>query len=249
MKEAIANILLSAAKLPGYRIHPYETYARLKIFGVNNINHPKDLFDADVKMLTKAARAFAETHCRKLAAIGFGTGLPGGPAGVAAGVTIELEEYLRRVFLLSQEIGHVYGIIPMPFVDTVNENTSEYYADVQAEILKAILIGMGIGGITMTVSEIAKLVAAKEAKEIAVKKISNKIITELAKQIAKKLGVRLTQGQMSRRALRIIPVLGGGVNAVFCYTGMKVIGNRMIDTFEKEHKSVRRTVRKYWKDK
>ena len=27
----------------------------------------------------------------------------------------------------------------------------------------------------------------------------------------------------------------GGGNAVFCYAGMKVIGNRMIDTFEKEH--------------
>ena len=137
MKEAIANILLSAAKLPGYRIHPCETYARLKIFGVDEINHPKDLFDADVKMLTKAARAFAETHCRKLAAIGFGTGLPGGPAGVAAGVTIDLEEYLRRVFLIFQEIGHVYGIIPMPFVDTVNENTSEYYADVQSRNIES----------------------------------------------------------------------------------------------------------------
>ena len=88
-------------------------------------------------------------------------------------MTIDLEEYLRRVFLISQEIRHVDGIIPMPFVDTINENLSEYYAAVQAEILRAVMIGFGIGRITMTISEIAKLVAAKEAKEIAVKKISS----------------------------------------------------------------------------
>ncbi len=246
MEEKVANIILAAAKLPGYKIHPYETYARLNIFGINDINHPKDLFKADVRMLTAAAKSFAKTHYRKLGAIGFGTGLPGGPWGAAAGVTIDLEEYLRRVFLMTQEIGHVYGVIPPAFVDNVNKNTDEYFAEVQAEILKAIMIGLGISGVSMTITEIAKLIATKETKEIIAQKISNQIITWLVKQIARRLGIQLTKRQISQGVLRFIPIWGGFINAAFCYKSMQLIGNNLINAFEMEHNSVRETVLKYW---
>ena len=170
MEEKIANIILSAAKLPGYKIHPYETYAKLKLIGFNDIEHPKDLFKSDIQMLKEAAKSFAGKHSIKLGATGFATALPGGPWGMAAGVTTDLEEYLRRVFLISQEIGHVYGLIPMPFADSVNEDIDEYYAAAQKEILKAILIGVGLGGVSMGIGETAKRLAKKEAEGILLKK-------------------------------------------------------------------------------
>ncbi len=249
MEEKIANIILSAAKLPGYKIHPYETYARLKIFGINDIDHPKDLYKADIQMLTDAAKSFAGKHSIKLGATGFATGLPGGPWGMAAGVTADLEEYLRRVFRIAQEIGHVYGLIPMPFVDSVNEDVDEYYSAAQKEILKAILIGVGLGGVSMGIAETAKRIARKEAEGILSKKISDKLITQLANRIARILGGNLTQEQISVRALKFIPILGGVLNSFFCYKSLQFVGNNLINNFEKEHNSVRKNVLKYWQNK
>jgi len=50
---------------------------------------------------------------------GFVAGVPAGLWGVTAGTVIDLEEYVRRLFLMAQQIGHIYGLIPNPFSEGV----------------------------------------------------------------------------------------------------------------------------------
>ncbi len=249
MEEKIGKIILAAKNLPGYKIHPLETYTKLKSYGINDVTHPKNLFNQDIDIITKAARSIVAKHRIRLAATGFISGLPGGPWGIAGGTVADLEEYIRRMFLLAQEVGHVYGLIPIPYVETISDDAEEYFDTVQEEVFKAILIGLGIGGFSMAATQLSKFVAEKEAKEILARKISQKVLTELAKRIARVLGIQLSKRQISRIVLRAIPILGGGFNATICYYSLKALGNNLIKHFREDHLSIKESVMSHWEKK
>jgi len=242
MEENVASLILSASKMPGYKRHPYDTYAQIKkVHGIANIQHPQDVYGIDINILRKTAQGIIGDHQRWFAATGFAAGLPGGPIAVATAV-VDIEEYLRRIFLLSQEIGHVYGLIPNPFSEKVDDDIDIYFETVKEEILKAMLIGLGAGGFTIGVAEVAKMLAEKEAKDIVAKKINDKVITQLVKEIAKFLGKKVTKDQIAKGVLKFVPIVGGGINAVGNYNAIGYIGENLIESFEKEHNSVKSRV-------
>ena len=95
--------------------------------GIAGINHPKDLFDQDIKQLRMVAENLIGGHKRWGAGVGFAAGAPGGIVGFVGGTAIDLEEYLRRLFRLAQEVGQVYGLIPNPFTESIDDSMHNYF--------------------------------------------------------------------------------------------------------------------------
>ena len=248
MDEKISAVVQYIGKLPYVKVHPNETYAQLSLLGINDVQHPKDLYKYEPALLSKYAKTFIEKERIKLAGVAFGTGLPGGAASITGGVLLDMEEYVRRIFILAQKVGHTFGIIPIPFVKFIPENIEDYFDSVHEEILKAILLGFGTAGISMGIAQISKLLAEKEAKEIIHRKISEKAITELSINVAKVLGKEISKKSISRATGRIIPIIGGAVNATFAYFALKKIGNNLVKNMMKEHVEVRPNVIYYWKE-
>lgn len=245
--EPIIDIILSAGKLPGYKKHPLDTYDYMqKTCAITGLKHPKDIYNIDIKILLMSAEKIVVKHKREYALSGFAAGLPGGPWGMAAGNAIDLEEYLRGLFVLSQEIGHVYGIIPNPFIADISHSVDEYFESVKEQILKSILIGLGVGGVSIGITEIAELIAEKESEEILREKVSEKIVTELAKNIGKAIGVKVTTSGVSKLVSRAIPIIGGLVNAYFNYKAVELIGNNLIKNFKREHLKNKPRVKEFW---
>ena len=248
MDEKIPAVVRYVGKLPYAKVHPDETYAQLSLLGMNDVKHPKDLYKYDPALLSKYAKSFIEKERIKLAGIAFGTGLPGGPVSIAGGVLLDMEEYVRRIFILAQKVGHTFGIIPIPFVKDIPVNIEDYFDSVHEEILKAILMGFGTAGISMGIAQFSKHLAEKEAKGIIHEKTSEKAITELSKNVANALGKEVTKKSIGRTTGRVIPIVGGAINATFAYFALKKIGNNLVKNMMKEHMEVKPNVIYYWAD-
>ena len=248
MNEKISAVVRYIGKLPYAKVHPDETYAQLSLMGMNDVKHPRDLYKQDPALLSKFAKTFIAKERIKLAGIAFGTGLPGGPISITGGVLLDMEEYVRRVFVLAQKIGHTFGVIPIPFVKFIPENIEDYFESVHEEILKAVLLGFGTAGVSMGIAQFGKFLAEKEAKEIIHKKISEKAIAELSINVAKVLGKELTKKSISRSIGRIIPIVGGAVNAIFAYFALKKIGDNLVKNMMNEHLEVKPNVIYFWEE-
>jgi uncharacterized protein (DUF697 family) len=213
---------------------------------MNDVKHPRDLYKYDPDLLSKYAKKFIAKERIKLAGLAFGTGLPGGPVSITGGTLLDIEEYIRRIFILAQRIGHTFGVIPIPFVNSIPDSIEDYFDSVHEEILKAVLLGFGTAGISMGISQVSKFLAEKEAKEFIQRKISEKAIAELSKNVAKVLGKEISKESISRTAGRIIPVVGGAINATFAYFALKKIGNNLVKNMMKEHMEIKPNVIYYW---
>ena len=161
---------------------------------------------------------------------------------------MDMEEYVRRIFILAQKVGHTFGIIPIPFVKYIPDSIEDYFDSVHEEILKVVLLGFGTAGISMGIAQFSKLLAEREAKEIIHRKISEKSVTELSKNVAKVLGKEVTKKSISRTTGRIIPIVGGAINATFAYLSLKKIGDNLVKNMMKEHIEVKPNVMYYWKE-
>jgi hypothetical protein len=248
MDEKISAVVQYIGKLPYAKVHPDETYAQLSLLGINDVKHPKDLYKYDPALLSKCAKTFIEKERIKLAGIAFGTGLPGGAVSITGGILLDMEEYVRRIFILAQKVGHTFGIIPIPFVKYIPDSIEDYFDSVHEEILKVVLLGFGTAGISMGIAQFSKLLAEREAKEIIHRKISEKSVTELSKNVAKVLGKEVTKKSISRTTGRIIPIVGGAINATFAYLSLKKIGDNLVKNMMKEHIEVKPNVMYYWKE-
>lgn len=248
MDEKISTVVQYIGKLPYAKVHPDETYAQLSLLGINDIRHPRDLYTYDPALLSKCAKTFIEKERIKLAGIAFGTGLSGGAVSITGGVLLDMEEYVRRIFILAQKVGHTFGIIPIPFVKYIPDNIEDYFDSVHEEILKVVLLAFGTAGISMGIAQFSKLLAEREMKEIIHRKISEKSVTELSKNVAKVLGKEVTKKSIRRTTGRIIPIVGGAINATFAYLSLKKIGDDIVKNMMKEHLEVKPNVIYYWKE-
>ena len=248
MVEKISSVVQYIGKLPYAKVHPNETYAQLSLLGVSDVKHPKDLYKYDPALLSKYAKIFIAKERIKLAGIAFGTGIPGGPVSITGGALLDMEEYVRRIFILAQKVGHTFGVIPIPFVKLIPDSIEDYFDSVHEEILKAVLLGLGTAGISMGISQFSKLLVEKEVTGIIQRKINEKVIVELSNNVAKALGKEVTKKSISRTAGRIIPIVGGAINATFAYFALKKIGNNLVKNMMKEHIEVKPHVIYYWQD-
>ena len=223
MEKFITKLLETAYKLPGYKINPFEIWAKIgKLSGVT-IKHPRDTYRVDEFILDIVAHDFIASERNRLTLTGFVSGLPGGLVSII-GTNFDVEEYVRTLYRLAQALGYIYGILPNPIVD---EFSFKYDNFIVSEILKIMALGLGVGGVSTFCVKGAKKLAEKEAKDILRKRVSEKVITKLAKEIAKHLGIRLTKATISKTILRIVPVLGGVVSGTLNYFSVEEIGKSL----------------------
>jgi len=240
IENQVADIVLKAGSLPGFRVHPQETYSLISTkYGLSNISTPRDLYQIHSDRLKFIADELISSEKKKLAMIGFATGLPGGVVGITAGTVVDLSAYIRTAFVLSQRVAHVYGVIPNPYVDEIESDPELYFESAKEAIFKSVLIGLGAGLGGKLVTEVSQTVAKNVAKTIVRKPIQEVAITQLAKQIGKVVGKNFTKQGISKVAGKAIPILGGVVGASINWAAMRMMGNRLINELSTEHQRLR----------
>lgn len=243
IESVTVELLTKAHNSPGWGVHVLDTYEEFSRFSGINITQPKDLYiKVNEALIEKFIDKRIESYKLKVTLIGGGTGILGGPVGVA-GFIVDLEEYLRAIYNLSQEIGYVYGILPNPFsFEKIESDRKLFFESISKDTLKAMAIGLGASSVSFVSKEIFKAIAKKEAKEILNKKISEKLITQLAKEVGKLLGKQLTKKAISQGALRFIPIIGGVVAGAINYKSFEMVGKNLKEGLKKEREILKEII-------
>ncbi|WP_456419169.1 hypothetical protein [Thermovibrio sp.] len=242
--KVIEDGLLNAYKLPLYQVEPFEVWGKLSRAAKSLVSHSIDTYGIHEGIIDDLAQHYIDGAQKHLAMIGM-TGGVGGPVGIAT-MVLDIEEYVRVLYRLAQELGYLYGVLPSPLVpkeEIATLSSEDYMYTIREDILKIIALGSGVGGISLAIREVAKQIAQKEAKEILRKKISDKVITQLAKQIAKILGVKLTKKTISKTILRIVPIVGGIVSAGINYYAIGELGRSMQNAIKRERERYRQILK------
>ncbi|WP_147803715.1 hypothetical protein [Alkalicoccus halolimnae] len=231
----ISNVIVKAGKLPGYKMHPYETYRRLnKDSGVDKLQHPREIYYIDQKKLDKAADKAITKHKQRFAATGAAVGAPGGPVAMFGGAVIDVEEYVRRMFLLTQELGHIYGVLPNPFTYEETGSYDDYFDSIQHDLLKMMLLGLGGSGVS-----IDTLDKKDDADKKEPAKVDEEVMYKVAVKIADIVGKKKMKKHAAKMMGRSVPLVGGGINGTLNYYFLNQLGKNTKKHLKKEHEEVR----------
>lgn len=136
-------------------------------------------------------------------------GLPGGLA-MAATIPMDLAQYTAHLFRVAQKLSYLYG---WPDLNAPNKGLGE--DDETNAMLTWMLIGAAIGvqGAGKAVTTVAEKIAAKYASQAAKKTVPlffEKVVGfGLAKEIAKKVGIKLSKQAFAKGMSKAVPIIGG----------------------------------------
>ncbi|MGM0597031.1 MAG: hypothetical protein ACQES9_08345 [Myxococcota bacterium] len=201
-------MLEKALRMPGVRVNR-ENYLRK--------NLSKCVSDEQVEVAIKTTPAEAEIdkdvlktlanaavlfHKRTVSGLSFLSGLPGGPIQFGA-IPADLIQFIWHTLVISQKLAYLYGwpqIISME--QSIDDNTLN---------IMTLFLGVMFGQ-SLAVEGIRKLsihMSRQAAVKLPRKALTKYGVYNLAKKVAKYLGIRLTKKSFARAASRFIPIIGG----------------------------------------
>lgn len=223
IENHLVQIFEVAHKLPGWGVRRFEVYKNFEAISGITINNQLDL----LKLSDEKIDYFIEKRINKyrlwVSSIGVASGIPGGAIGVLGAIG-DIEEYMRNMYNLTQEIMYIYGILPKPFQEQANiqaEYEESFLEFINQETLRGIAIGFGMSSVATLGKNVILAIGKKEAKDILQKSVKDKLITKLSKEIAKKLGQKMTKQMISNAIVKAVPIVGGlftgGMNYISFY--------------------------------
>ena len=205
------NVLKAAVKMPGANVDR-DIYLRkeLKVYYDDttvNTAIENSVIEAriDRKILDKIADGAINYHTGIVTGLSFAAGLPGGLA-IAATIPADLAQFYWHVIVVSQKLAYIYGW-PDLFED--GEKPSDEFL-----MQMSLFIGVmsGAKGAVGAVQAISKAFAAQVEKRLPQYALTKVGVYNVAKQVAKWLGVRMTKATFAKGVAKAIPVLGGVVS-------------------------------------
>ncbi len=173
------------------------------------------------KIIDDIAQSCISWQTVQVSMISFAAGLPGG-WWMAGTIPTDLAQFYWHTIQLIQKLIYLYGW-PELFDEIEN--------DVDDETLLKITIFVGVmfgaSAAAKVVSELAEKLSLEASIRLPRKALTKYGIYNLAKQISKWIGVRLTKTTFSEAISKLVPILGGIVSGGISYFSMKKMGKRL----------------------
>jgi hypothetical protein len=171
----------------------------------------------------KLAESCIRRHVVLVSSISFAVGLPGG-WWIAGTIPADLAQFYWHAVVLSQKLAYLYG-----WPDVLEEQSG---IDDETILRITLFIGvmMGVNGANRVLAELAERIAMEVARRLPREALTKYGMFNLAKQIGKWIGLRITKSSFARGISRVIPIFGGVVSAAVSSAMMIPMANRL-----KEH--------------
>lgn len=200
------NVLKAALKIPGARVNRNDFLKKelSKHYNDSVVNEVLRNGYRNVSIETKVLNRIADStiafHTGMATSISFATGLPGG-WWMAATIPADLSQFYFHVIVVAQKLAYLYG---WPAFDE-EEPSDEFLA------ILTLFIGVmsGTQAAVSAVGKLAEAFAGQIVKRLPQKALTKYGIYNIAKQIAKWLGISLTKTSFAKGLSKMIPVLGG----------------------------------------
>lgn len=170
--------------------------------------------------ISKIANGCIKYHLTLVCSTSALAGLPGGWA-LAGTIPADIAQFYAHVFALTQKLLYLYG-----WPDLQNEKGE--IDDETAQILTLFTgVMMGSQAAVEAVLNLTKELAKQVVIRLPKQALTKYAIYNVAKQVSKWIGIKLTKDSFARGLSKVIPLIGAPISAGVTYCTFKPMANRL----------------------
>ncbi|MCO7724111.1 MULTISPECIES: hypothetical protein [Myroides] len=178
--------------------------------------------NVNIELIRKLSNDVISSHLVKVTGSSALAGLPGGIA-LAATIPLDLAQYYYHIIIVAQKLAYLYGWPSLE--DTDNE-------ELVSVLILFIGVMFGANAANKAVVELSKRFSVEFVKRVPQKALTKYAVYQLAKQIAKWVGVKMTKETFAKSVSKVIPLLGGVVSGGITYMTFKPMCKRLTAKLE-----------------
>src|SRR5260370_21178639 len=177
--------------------------------------------------IRRIATANIKWHRAGVSALSFASGLPGG-WWIAGTVPADLIQFFWHVLVILQKLAYLYG-----WPELFSED-SELELDDETLLILTVFIGVMLGAesAAKVLSDIAERAATQVLKRLPRETLTKLRLNRLAREVAKSIGIKLTEDSFARYLSRIVPILGGIISGTVTWTWFSLMTSRLAPHLE-----------------
>jgi hypothetical protein len=177
------------------------------------------------EIIRKAAKGSIKWHRAGVTGISAIAGLPGG-WWIAATIPVDLAQYFWHCIVILQKLAYLHGW--PEFIGDEDE------IDDETKLVFTLFIGvmLGAGGATAGLGKLANALAVQVVKRLPRNALTKYAVYEIAKQVAKWIGVSLTKKRFAEFIGRAIPVIGAAISGTITWLVFGIGARRLLSFLE-----------------
>ncbi|MFJ3821777.1 hypothetical protein [Streptomyces nodosus] len=211
-ESRFSTVLVSAAKLPGVRIHreAYLRRALARYCSEDEIRRAIEETPAaagiSLEVLDRAAGESIKYETAKVSALSAAAGIPG-LLFLPATVPADVAQYFGHMLRISQKLAYLYSW-PDLFSDDGDDPD-----DATMGVLTLFLgVMFGTQSANAAVGKVAGMMSEQVVKKLPQKALTKGVIYPIVKKVAGYLGVKMTKQTFARSVSKAVPVVGAVVS-------------------------------------
>jgi len=174
------------------------------------------------KTIRRIATANIKWHRAGVSALSFASGLPGG-WWIAGTVPADMTQFSWHVLVIVQKLAYLYG-----WPELFSED-SELELDDETLLILTVFVGamLGAESAAKVLGDIAERAAARVLKRLPRETLTKLGLYGLAREVAKRIGIKLTEDSFARYLSRIVPILGGIISGTVTWISFSLMTSRL----------------------
>jgi hypothetical protein len=168
------------------------------------------------------ATANIKWHRAGVSTLSFASGLPGG-WWIAGTVPVDLIQFFWHLLVILQKLAYLYS-----WPELFSED-SELELDHETLLILTVFVGVMLGAepAAKVVGDIAERAAAQVLKRLPREMLTKWGLYRLAREVAKRSGIRVTEDSFGRYLSRIVPILGGIISGTVTWISFSLMTSRL----------------------
>jgi hypothetical protein len=219
--------LVSAARLPGVRIHR-EAYLRKALARYCSeeeirvaVEQTPAVAGISLDVLDKAANDSIRYETAKVSALSAAAGLPGFMA-LPATVPADLAQYFSHMLRIAQKLAYLYS-----WPDLFSDD-GDAVDDATMGVLTLFFgVMFGAQSANAAVGKVAEMMAKQVAKKLPQKALTNGVIYPIVKKVAAYIGAEMTKQTFAKSVSKAIPVVGAAISGTLTFATYRPMAKRL----------------------
>src|SRR6266404_7106396 len=170
--------------------------------------------------IRRIATANIKWHRAGVSALSFASGLPGG-WWIAGTVPADLTQFFWHSLVILQKLAYLYG-----WPELFSEDSE---LDDETLLILTVFVGVMLGAesAAKVLGDIAERAAAQVIKRLPRETLTKWGLYRLAREVAKRSGIKLTEDSFGRYLSRIVPILGGIISGTVTWISFSLMTSRL----------------------
>src|SRR5437016_3706263 len=172
--------------------------------------------------IRRIATANIKWHRAGVSTLSFASGLPGG-WWIAGTVPADMIQFFWHVLVILQKLAYLYG-----WPELFSED-SELELDEETLLILTVFVGamLRAESAAKVLGDIAERAAAQVLKRLPRETLTKWGLYRLAREVAKRIGIKLTEDSFARYLSRIVPILGGIISGTVTWISFSLMTSRL----------------------